>query len=284
MSALEVRKFPWNFSGVDFVWNPDHPSFAITMNKFSFWAIGFEKYICNVMRDAEKRIKDPAVLAEAQVFRTQESVHSLAHRKHVRALIERYPGLQESLDKVIKHYDDLYGSRDLKYHLAYIGALESTFTPSMKLLIDNREDLMAKGDARVASLLLWHFCEEIEHRASGIAIYDELFGNYFFKVKNFKGFLKHVMSVFELMDAEFRIHVNDVSQELYTPDRNRPLPRLQRAKMIYGVLMSQMPWHKAEHQTEAKYFQEWLTHYKRGDDMTQIYGVPKKQTAQAVAN
>jgi hypothetical protein len=165
MSALEVRKFQGNFSGVDSLWNPDHPSFAIAMNKFSFWAIGFEKYTCDVMCCAQKLIEDAAILVEAQVFRAQKSAHSLAHRKHVRALIERY--------------DNLYASRDLKYHLAYIGGLESTFTPSMKLLIDNREDLMAKGDAR----------EEIKHHASEITIYDEFLGITCFKLSLSKDFL-----------------------------------------------------------------------------------------------
>jgi hypothetical protein len=81
------------------------------------------------------------------------------------------------------------------------------------------------------------------------------------------------MSVFDLMDAEFRIHGKDVPEELYATDKRRPLPRLQRAKILYGVLMPQMPWHKAEHQTEVKYFQEWLAHFSQGKDMTQIYGI-----------
>lgn len=52
MSQLEVRKLPGNFEGVDFIWNEDHPFFSIQMNKLSFWAIGFEKYLCSAIRDA----------------------------------------------------------------------------------------------------------------------------------------------------------------------------------------------------------------------------------------
>ena len=53
MSDLVVRRLPWDFTGVDFVWNDEDPAFAITMNKVSFFAIGLEKYICQAMTDAE---------------------------------------------------------------------------------------------------------------------------------------------------------------------------------------------------------------------------------------
>ncbi len=124
------------------------------------------------MRDAEPLIKDPAVLEEARTFRAQEAIHSMAHRKHVKALIARYPGLQIALDRLVAHFDALYEAKDLKYHLAYAGGLESIFTPSFTLLLDNRDVLFGGGDARVASLLIWHFCEEIEHRSSALNVYN----------------------------------------------------------------------------------------------------------------
>ncbi len=68
MSKLEVRKFPWDCQDVEFAWNPDYPRTAITMNKFSFSANGFEKYICDGIRSAKKLIKDSVVLAQAKYF------------------------------------------------------------------------------------------------------------------------------------------------------------------------------------------------------------------------
>ena len=89
MSDLKIRRIPFDFEGVDFVWNQDDPAFAITMNKVSFFAVGFEKYICQATRDAERLITDQQVLEEARAFRAQEGIHSLAHRTHVNALIEQ---------------------------------------------------------------------------------------------------------------------------------------------------------------------------------------------------
>jgi len=87
MIDLKVRRIPFNFDGVDFIWNKNNPEFAITMNKLSFFAIAFEKYICQAMRDVELLITDPRILQKAKDFRAQEGLHSMVHRKHAKALI-----------------------------------------------------------------------------------------------------------------------------------------------------------------------------------------------------
>ena len=89
MSNLKIRRIPFQFDGVDFIWNPHNPSFSIMMNKVSFFAIALEKYFCQAIRDADPQIKDPVVREEARLFVAQEGAHSLAHRKHVKALIEQ---------------------------------------------------------------------------------------------------------------------------------------------------------------------------------------------------
>lgn len=94
-----MRRIPFNFDGVDFLWNPANPAFSIMMNSVTFQAIGFEKYICHAMRNAEKFIAGPAILAEACAFNAQEMVHSPSHKKHIKALMEGYPGLQQISDE-----------------------------------------------------------------------------------------------------------------------------------------------------------------------------------------
>ena len=273
MSDLTMRRLPWEFEGVDFVWNRDDPAFAITMNKVSFFAVGFEKYICQAMRDAEPLITDPAVLQECKDFRSQESVHSMAHRKHAKALIARHPGLQEALDVSIELYDELYAAHDLKYHLAYVGGLESIFTPSFRLMLDNRETLFSKGDARVASLFLWHFCEEIEHRSSGVMIYDHVYGEYFYRVSRFKEFMRHVGKVIEAITEVFRKVFPELPDEAFTSYSNHQLPRIGKLRSAAGIMLAQLPWHNPVRQTLPKYFDEWIARFERGEDMTRTYGV-----------
>ena len=273
MSDLTVRRLPWEFSNVDFVWNKDDPAFAITMNKVSFFAVGFEKYICQAMNDAEKLIKDSSILQECKDFRSQESIHSMAHRKHCKALIEQHPGLQAALDVSIKLYDDLYAAHDLKYHLAYVGGLESIFTPSFRLMLDNREPLFSGGDARVASLFLWHFCEEIEHRSSGVMVYDHVYGEYWYRVSRFKEFMKHVGVVIEAITDVFREVFPEIAPEHFTNYSSYKMPRIGKMRSAWGILTAQLPWHNPVNQALPEYFGEWVTRYERGEDMTRTYGV-----------
>ena len=283
MSDLKIRRIPFDFEGVDFVWNQDDPAFAITMNKVSFFAVGFEKYICQATRDAERLITDPQVLEEARAFRAQEGIHSLAHRTHVKALIERHPGLQAALDRSIELYDQLYEEQDLKYHLAYSGGLESIFTPSFRLMLDNKEALFSKGDTRVASLFLWHFCEEIEHRSSALMVYDHVYGNYFYRARRFRGFMRHVGVVIEAITAEFRKEFADLPEEWFTTYSNHQLPRAGKLRSMLGITLSQLPFHNPERQPLPEYFHEWSDRYDRGEDMTRTYGAGAQPGVTAAA-
>ena len=272
MSNLEVRKIPFDFQGAPFVWNPERPRFSILMNQVGFLAIGFERYICKAYREAESRITDERVATEARLFREQEGVHASAHTKHAKALIEQHPGLQTALDRVVESYDKLYERESLDYHLAHVGGLEAIFTPFFKLVLDNRALLFAGGDARVASLFLWHFCEEIEHRSSALMVYDHLVGDYWYRFKNTRGFQAHARSIFEILTEEFKQHVPDVPSEAYEGDPFAGVSRLDRFRSAVGILNSQAPWHDPTHQPIPNYYQEWLGRWAAGDDVTNIYG------------
>jgi predicted metal-dependent hydrolase len=275
VTDLIIRRIPFKFDGVDFIWNPQNPGFSVLMNKVSFFAIGLEKYYCQAVKDAEPLISDAEVLEEAKAFRVQEGLHSYAHRQHVKALIERYPGLRGALDKIVQHFDTLYEERSLDYHLAYAGGLESIFTPSFKLLIDNREPLFGGGDARVASLFLWHFCEEIEHRSSALMIYDHVVGKYWYRVGSFPSFMKHVAAGLALLEEEFKKHVPEVPEAVYSADAYKGIPLGENLQALLGIVGAQMPWHRTENQKIPHYYHEWNGRYERGEDMTQVYGVPR---------
>lgn len=273
MSELQIRRIPWDFGGVDFIWNPDNPFFSVAMNKVSFLAVGFERYICRAVEAAEPLIRDPAVLAEARAFRAQEGLHATAHRKHVKALIRRYPGLEAALDRTIAMYDALYEERDLAYHLGYIGGLESIFTPSFKLLLDNRATLFAGGDTRVSSLLMWHFCEEIEHRASGLVVYDHVVGSWLRRIRNFRGYMAHVNTIMTMLGEEFARSVPGISPDILSARQGGiDVPRGEKLRSTWGILMAQMPWHDPRRQALPEYFAEWSDRYDRGEDMTRTYG------------
>lgn len=279
MSDLQLRKIPFAFEGVDFIWNPSNPAFSVMINQISFWIIAVEKYFCRAIRDAEPLIGDVHVLEEARQFRQQEAQHSLCHRRHVNALIDKYPGLQESLDEAVTTYDELYDRECLEFHLAYAGSLEATFTPFFKMIIDNRAVLFREGDARVASLNLWHFCEEIEHRSSALAVYDDVVGSFWYRFRKMPQATAHIRACIKAIRKGFRQYVPGVPEAAYREDALARVPRLHRLNQFYGVTQSQMPWHRPEQQALPQWSYKWFQHFERGEDMTQFYGKPVNREA-----
>lgn len=110
--------------------------------------------------------------------------HGQPHQRVRDRLRARYPALRAALDEAIAAFNELLEARPLKYHLGSIASLEATFTPTMKARLDNREVLSTTGDMRVASLFVWHFVEEIEHRSSELPIYDTIVGEPWYRLRN----------------------------------------------------------------------------------------------------
>ena len=212
---LQVRRVRFDFEDdVAFVWNPQNPAFSVYMNATSIIAIAFEKFIVAAVREAMERITDAEAAAEAEAFLRQEAQHATAHRQHLRALIKRYPGLQQTLDEAIARYDQLGQSKPLRFRLAYIADLEATFTPFFKLLLDNEARFFRPGDDRVASLFLWHFVEEVEHRSSALIVYNAVVGSNTYRVRALPGVVKHLVGVWKVIADGFDTHVQRADRQI----------------------------------------------------------------------
>lgn len=283
MRELQVRKLGFTFDDVEFLWNPANPAFSVFVNALSFWVIGLERYLVRIVKDAEAHLSDPAVREEARRFVQQEAVHSMAHRRHVQALVDRHPGLQAASDLVISDYDDLYTRRDLRYHLAYAAALEGTFTPVFGTLIDHRASLFRDGDARVASLCLWHFCEEIEHRSSAVTIYDHVVGEAGYRMRVLPSLVRHVNRGFAALLDEFQAHVpGEAGAAHYGSTATRLLghhanpfdaiPIRDRIRMAHRLRASLAPRFDHDAQPVPAWAATWFAAFEQGIDMTRFYG------------
>ena len=267
MSDLVLRKLPFDFDGVAFDWHPENPAFSMMMNAVTFQVMGFEHYMCKAMRDAEKFIADPAILAEARAFNAQEMIHSQAHKKHIKALLGRYPGLQGVLDASLARYDALYKSESVHFHLAYAANIEATFTSRFGTIIEHRQALFGGGDPRVTALMLWHFCEEIEHRSSAIMVYNHVVDSRFYRMKQLRKVLHHIKTDVQAIHAGFAEHVPG-APTCGTKGAFAKIPAWPMTKMILGIVESQMPWHKPARGHVPAYYGEWRNRYEHGDDMT----------------
>lgn len=296
MTALEIRRIRFDLDGdVPFNWNAGNPAFSTYMNMVSIMAICFEKMLVSAVREAMPRMTDAAVAAEAQAFLRQEAQHANAHRQHLRALTRRHPGLQETLDEAVASYDHLTETTPLNFRLAYVADLEATFTPFFKMLLDNEATLFRPGDERVASLLMWHFVEEVEHRSSALVVYNAVVDDKLYRLRALPRVVRHLMHVttrlFDSIDANVPLSERGVDARDFAPlrgllgkvrdhgsrrdERVKPalhtVPWRQKLGTAARVLLSQTPLHDPADEPLPTFADRWFQRYNRGDDVCHWY-------------
>lgn len=300
MTNLQVRRIDFDFDGeVPFVWNEHNPAFSLNMNATSVIAVAFEKFIVAAVREAMPLIIDPAAAAEAEAFLFQEAEHSAAHRRHLAALTRTYPGIQSVLDAAIASFDHLTETRSLAWRLGYVADVEATFTPSFKLILDHQDSLFSAGDERVASLFLWHFVEEVEHRASGLIVYDAVVDSGWYRVRILPAVAKHMLSVIAEIAEGFNAHVPaedrlvdarilttsyGVKQGLRSvlrrgdkptgpvvPSGFATIPRRDKLRAFGRILLTQLPAHDPEHEPLPAFADQWFAHFDEGGDAAHWY-------------
>lgn len=309
MTNLHVRKMRFAFADyeVPFLWNESNPAFSCAANALSFLAIAFEKMISAMVPEAMPLIKDPEVAEEAQAFVRQEGQHCMAHRQHAKGLIKSYPALKETLDEVVALFDKLTATKSLKYRLAYTADLEATFTPSFKMMLDNADTLFAPGDDRVASLFIWHFVEELEHRSSALMIYDAVVKNPWYRLRVAPSVFNHVGVAMRTAATGFNKHVPLAERKVdalsllgergwrkallrrlpfvdapdYGPSVSPYAHMRQRDQLVaaLGVVRSQIPGHNPAREKLPALAREWFTRYDDGYDVTRWYTAARNAQA-----
>lgn len=305
VTDLVVRKIPWTFDTlVPFQWQPANPLVGMFGNVFTFFAVPFEQYIMSALRDAKDRIVDPVVAEESDAFVRQEGQHSWAHRKHMNTLIKQYPGLKETQREVSDLFDKLLATRSIEFHVSYIANIEATFTPLFKIFLDHRDSIFGGGDPRIASLILWHFVEEIEHRSSGLMICEHLTPSRWTRTKYALATAKHVLAVVEAIADGFDRHVPEAERGMSArrammsdmafgevkarlrprflgPARNtwpprafRDVPSRELVPMVGRLITSQAPYHNPADQPLPAWAAVWMREYERGVDMTTFFNQP----------
>ena len=291
MSNLQVRRVRFDLAGDDvpFNWNPQRPAFAMQCNLITFFAPGFEKLIVEATREAIPLMRDQKQAKEAADYLRQEAQHSAAHMSHFRALVRRWPGLQETMDEVIDSYDRLTATKPLAWRLAYTAVIENTFTPYFKVFLDHEDTLFEPGDERVASLFLWHFVEEIEHRSSALMVYDAVHGDFLYRVRTIGAVIKHLGEVLSIVSRGFQKHVPEADGGQYgrlLPDTLTPramlaashaarrltrpgqatyagVPKREMLAMLTGLVRSQGPSHDPAFENLPPFAARWLDRYEQ---------------------
>jgi predicted metal-dependent hydrolase len=180
---MTVRAMPFHFGQKNSHWNPARPEFSQVVNAASLAMPYLEPYLIRSMRKARALIEDPQLLDDVDLYIKQEASHYKQHRKFNDTL--RSAGyacidvLEERLDK---DYKKLEEQRSLRFNLAYAEGFEAMALAIGHMLIELRQYLFLNSDPAVASLILWHFVEEIEHKNVAYDVLHNQYPGYFWRV------------------------------------------------------------------------------------------------------
>lgn len=260
---IKVRKINFEFpDDIPFYFNPRNREASMLANTLSFLAPAFERYFIRSIREAMPMVQNPEVQEEADLFCKQEGQHSKIHIDHQNMLLRKHPSLETVRDRVNASYADLLKSESNAFALAYATNIELAFKPMARYLVENRHHLFSDGDQRISSFILWHFVEEFEHRSAMFNVYQDVVGDYMFRMKTVKRTRQHVGQLSE----EVRLAMINCEKPPKTTAAGS-ISRWSRLRLAMGLFETYSPFHDPESGGEPKWITDWLRAEDAGDDM-----------------
>jgi len=188
-SRMTVRRVPFSYAeGASAAaapghWNHNSPEFSQIVNSASLAMPYLEPYLIRSMREARKQITDLALQKDLDLYVAQEAMHFRQHRKFNDTLIAAgYQAIDPIETRLRRDYEVLESKHSLRFNLAYAEGFESMALAIGHMLIEDRVFLFGDSDPAVASLVLWHFVEEIEHKNVAFDVFAHLHGSYFWRM------------------------------------------------------------------------------------------------------
>tara|TARA_R110000868_G_scaffold71948_2_gene210046 strand:+ start:2337 stop:3221 length:885 start_codon:yes stop_codon:yes gene_type:complete len=181
---MTLRRPPFNFPKSRALhWNAARPEFSQIVNAASLAMPYLEPYLIKTMREARPLITDETLVRELDLYCAQESSHYRQHRRFNDELKAASPEAVNACEaQLAVDYQKLGTQRSLRFNLAYAEGFESMALAIGHMLIEDREFLFGRADSGVASLILWHFVEEIEHKNVTFDVFAHISGSQFWRI------------------------------------------------------------------------------------------------------
>jgi len=180
---MTLRRMPFEYTpGADAHWNGNKPEFSQIVNSASMAMPYLEPYLIRSMREARPKISDPKLQHELDQYVFQEAQHYQQHRKYNDSISANYTCAKFIEERLAADYKKLERDKSLRFNLAYAEGFESMALAIGHMLIEDRDYLFGDADSTVASLILWHFIEEIEHKNVAFDVFEHLYGSYFWRM------------------------------------------------------------------------------------------------------
>ena len=194
--TLLVRKIPFDFSnGTGAIWNKARPEWNHMLNGGSLTMPYLEPFLIRNAREALKHVTDQQLKEDVRSFCSQEAQHFQNHRNFNEMLkANGYPKLAAIESQMEADYSKL-NNKSLKWRLAYTAGFETMTIGLTAWLIGDRHKLFGGADTSVTSLILWHMVEETEHKNVAYDLYQELYGDYFMRLRGLFYAIWHIASL-----------------------------------------------------------------------------------------
>jgi predicted metal-dependent hydrolase len=174
-------------------WNRKRPEFSQIVNAASLAMPYLEPYLIRTMREARPLVRDDALRRDLDSYVAQEATHYRQHRKFNDELKARgYMSIDALEAKLDASYADIEATHSLAFNLAYAEGFESMALAIGQMLVEDRDYLFGGSESGVASLVLWHFVEEIEHKNVAYDVFDHVAGGYFRRIHGFLYATAHI--------------------------------------------------------------------------------------------
>ena len=264
---IKVRRPGFEFADdIPFWFNPANREASFIANGLSLMAPAFERYFIKAIREAMPRLSDETKREEAKLFCLQEGQHARVHTEHQNLLLRKYPQLEATRDAINASYDELYRTESIEFALAYSTTIELAFKPLARHFVENRQHFFAGGDPRMTAFVLWHFVEEFEHKHAMFDVYQDVVGDYRFRLKTARRTRAHVN---ELAALARKACVACEPPPKDAPDLPK-VPATAQAKLLLGLLDTLTPWHDPHRGRTPEWIVDWFAAEEAGQDMTLV--------------
>lgn len=262
---LVVRKVQFEFPE-DFRphWNPGKPELSHAFNSLSFIATHFEPFVIDAYREASTQITDPTLQKEVTSFIAQESQHFRQHRRFNAMLIAKgYEQLREYDQQLATEFAQLK-TRPLKFQIAYGAGLETMALGLGHMFVDLRAYLFGNADTHIASLWLWHFMEEIEHKNVAFDVNHHVYGDYWYRVYGmFYGvahLFRHIRRGYILL-----LKADGLWGKWQTRWALKKAAFRIWSYMLPRIIRYALPGHHPSQVADPAWMQEWVALYDQGE-------------------
>lgn len=182
-ARMTLRAMPFLFEATDGHWNAARPEFSQVVNAASLAMPYLEPYLIRSMRAARAQISDAALQADLDLYIKQEAAHYKQHRLFNDTLrAAGYTCIEGLESRLNEDYTRLEKERSLRFNLAYAEGFEAMALVIGQMLIEERVHLFGDSNLAVASLVLWHFVEEIEHKNVAYDVLHHLYPGYLLRI------------------------------------------------------------------------------------------------------